>query len=712
MTPAQSTVTAADLSVCDREPIHIPGAVQPHGLLLVADATTLVVRAGAGELESMLAPDWLGRSLADLLDQDVAALVAGVPAGGSVSGEPRWGSTGPLAVTLHRAGDTLLAELEPAAEAPMTAAQLLAWLDQTGNAFERAASLEAVCERAAVAIRTLTGFDRVMVYRFLDDDAGRVIAEARAPETGSFLHHHFPASDIPRQARALYVRNRTRAIPMVDYQPLPLRPASNEPLDMSDVAIRSVSPIHLQYLRNMGVQASASISIVKDGLLWGLFACHHDTPRFLPPDLRAAAATLASGVARQIRAREDAESYRERLRLHAGEAALAPRLGRDGGFAAVLEQTKAQLRELFGASGFAAVAEGAVVSDGICPPARIATELARFARSRAGTEPFATHELSAILPSAQAVQAEASGLLAIPLDDGATLLWFRPEQVEEVEWAGNPHKAVEVAPGEQLTPRTSFQSWTELVRGRSRRWTLEEVEAAHRLRRTIHEARQAQQLRVLNAELGRTLADRETLIAQKDVLMKEANHRVQNSLQLVSAFLALQARNAVEGVAKHLNEAQARLAAVALVHRRLYRDDQVESIDLGRYLEELVADLKTSIGAEWGALIRLDLAPVLVPTDRAVNIGLVLTELVINATKYAYDGATGPLSIALEQHRTRFRLIVADEGRGKGGAVQGTGFGSRMMDAIVTRLDGELAYLDNQPGLRAILTAPIGEVVR
>ena len=236
---------------------------------------------------------------------------------------------------------------------------------------------------------------------------------------------------------------------------------------------------------------------------------------------------------------------------------------------------------------------------------------------------------------------------------------------------------------------------------------MEEVEAAHRLRRAFHDAHRARQLRDLNAQLMRTLADKDAALAQKDLLMKEVDHRVQNSLQLVSAFLAMQSRAAGPGeVADQLTEAQARLSAVALVHRRLYRDDQIGSVDLSRYLEELADDMKASIGGEWASRMHTDLAPVLIPTDRAVAVGLVMTELVINATKYAYPAQDGgPIEIVLEQYRNRLRLIVADQGVGKKG--DGEGFGSRMMRAVIQRIDGQVEYLDNDPGLRAVLTAPI-----
>jgi light-regulated signal transduction histidine kinase (bacteriophytochrome) len=702
----------SDLNACDREPIHIPGAIQSHGLLLIAESTVgHRIVAGAGDIEGRLAPTWLDRPLADVLGQDVARLLDTLPNGPNASvPAPVEGIGERFTATLHRSNAHLLVELEPLAAEQMTAATTLAWLDAVAGGFERAVDLPTLYARAATAFRTLTGFDRVMIYRFLDDDAGCVVAEDRDPELGSFLNHHFPASDIPKQARALYVRNRTRSIPTIDYAPAPLRPAGFAGSDLSDVAVRHVSPIHLEYLRNMGVCASASISIVKDGLLWGLIACHHRTARLLPPDIRGAASALASALARQIRAKEEAAAYRERLALRTAEDRIIPRLNNEEPLTQAVLSVRDELRGMFSADGFALVAGDRIEAIGHCPDEATLISIARFARARGG-EPFATHELAALMPEAADYRAYASGLLALPLfEEDVTLLWMRAERIEKIEWAGNPHKSVEVAAGERLTPRASFASYSQTVRGRARRWTLEEIEAAHRLRRRFQEARRHIQVRVLNRELGATLSEKDALLAQKDVLMKEVNHRVQNSLQLVASFLRLQAKSTgSQEVADHLSEAQARLAAVALVHRRLYQDDQVESVDLARYIGELVADMGVSLGADWARHITLDLAPILVPTDRAVNIGLVLTELVINASKYAYGGAAGPIAITLEQHGGKLRLIVADDGGGRGNA-DGKGFGSRMMSAMVQRLSGDIEYGDNHPGLRAIMTVPIAEV--
>ena len=700
------TAESLNLTACDREPIHVPGAVMPHGLLLVADALSLEVVAGAGAIEAMFGDDWLGTRLDDLLAQDVNALAEAVPIGpgGTILAAPVHGHD----VALHRTGQWLLAELEPMGETTGgSVAETLGWLDAMAAGFERTSTFVALCERAAVAFRALTGFDRVMIYRFLEDESGCVVAEDRAPGLDTFLHHHFPASDIPRQARALYVRNRTRVIPDVDYVPAPLRPAGFELTDLSDVAIRSVSPIHVDYLRNMGVSASASISIVKDGLLWGLVACHHATPRLLPRATRAAAAALAGGLARQLRAKEEAEAYRERLALRGEEDSLRALLLTSDSPIDVVQARAEDVRHAFGADGLALVRGGRATTVGIAPDEAALVALARWLGTRDDTAPLATRELGKDWAEA-ARAAPIAGVLGFALGDGDALLWLRVERIEEIDWAGNPHKAVPHDPEATLRPRASFESWREQVRGRARRWTLEQVDGAARLRRLFGEARAAAELRRLNRELERTGAEKDTLLAQKDLLMREVDHRVQNSLQLVSSFLAIQARDAGAGdVADQLLEARSRLSAVALVHRRLYRDDQIEVIDLSRYIGELMQDLRSSLGEEWGRHLTLDLAPVLIPTDRAVSVGLIAAELVINATKYAYPRQNGgAIDVVLEQHGHLLRLIVADRGVGKVAGGDG-GFGSRMMTAVVQRIGGSVEFQANDPGTRALLTAPI-----
>lgn len=702
-----------DLTVCDREPIHIPGSIQPHGLLLVADRDNLMISHGAGDIEGRLGQaQWLGQALGQLIGDTLAARVARITdsagAGGFVG--QLTGAAGDLFdVSVQMSGDHVVVEIEPGGP-PQPAAALLARLEGASAAFERTPSLKTLCERAAVEFRRITGFDRVMIYRFLDDEAGVVLAEDRDPALPSFLNHHFPGSDIPRQARALYVRNLVRAIPDIHYLPAPLRPAwtAPEPLDMSDCVLRSVSPIHMQYMRNMGVGASASISIVKDGVLWGLIACHHAEPRLLTYEVRAGCRALAGGLARQIKAKEEAEGYRERLRLRSLEDDVVIALSHSGSLDTALRESLPQIQKMLDADGAAVLRGDKLMLQGATPNETEVRKLAAWIAAREGADTFATDRLSEVYPEARAFAATASGLLTaqVSAEEPFAILWFRAEQVEVVNWAGNPHKDVARSDGELLTPRASFEAWSEAVRGRSRRWTLAETDTAARLRQSLLDVRQTRRLKELNSRLSETLADKDGLLNQKELLLREVNHRIQNSLQLVSSFLGLQARSSDDQTLKDsFEEARRRLSAVALVHRRLYRADQIENVDLARYFEDLSGEMLDSMGAEWAGKLTLNLAPILIPTDRAVTVGLVLTELVINANKYAYGGAPGPIEITLEELGSRFRLIVADQGRGRHEPTQG--FGSRMMTAMVGQLAGTLDYQDNRPGLRAVLTAAV-----
>lgn len=703
--------SSIDLTLCDVEPIHIPGSIQPHGLLLVVNALSMLTVAGAGDIEGRLAADWIGKPIAELLPNVAIQdnLLGDLPLLGEIEGVAET-----FDISVHRASDLILFELEPISDVPVSGGAMLTMLDNMASVFGRAADLGTLCDQAAVAFRRLTGFDRVMIYRFVDDDAGTVVAEAQHPEMHSFLNHHFPASDIPKQARALYVRNRVRVIPNVAYVPAPLRAASSErgDVDMSDVALRSVSPIHIQYLRNIGVGASASVSIVKDGLLWGLVACHHQIPRRLGYDVRAACRSLAGTLARQIRSREEAANFRERLRLRSAEDVIVAQLGREGAHDGGLEDTRHDMQGMLDADGFAFVHGDQIDVSGSCPGIDEIRELSAWLLAQTTPEPFSTDQLSDIFAPAGAYRAIGSGLLAVTLsfEVPGLFLWFRGEELQVINWAGNPHKDVAHDPLAVLNPRSSFEAWSETVSGRARRWTLGEVEAAVRLRSAVFEARQNRRLREVNRELAATLADKEGLLRQKDYLVKEVNHRVQNSLQLVSAFLSMQVRSLDDQVViDHLTEAQRRLSAVALVHKRLYRDDSVESVDLGRYLDDICVDTRETMGPEWKEFMTFELAPLLISTDRAVNVGLILTELIINANKYAYDGAPGPISIKLEQHRHRFRLTVAD--RGLGSHQPGKGFGTRMMNAMVERLAGTIEFAKNEPGLRVTVDAPMTETL-
>ncbi|WP_206659458.1 histidine kinase dimerization/phosphoacceptor domain -containing protein [Hansschlegelia zhihuaiae] len=704
-----------DLTACDREPIHAPGAIQPHGMLLLSDGAAERVLAAAGDVESRLAaPDWSVRTLAQLIGADAAACardVTGERPGAVYLGQVKSPSGDAFDASAHRSEAGIIVELEPVVARPTPSGVLLSEIEAVAGAFERAPTIEALCRIAAQEFRRRTGYDRVMIYQFLDDESGSVLGEDLSPEMRPFLNHRFPASDIPRQARALYLRNLIRVIPDAGYSPAPVRFADSEAieLDLSDASLRSVSPIHVQYLRNMGVAASASVSIVRDGVLWGLVACHNATPRTIGYDERAACRAIAGALGRQLRAKDDTDAFRERVRLRSFQDDIVSLLSRDGSLEDAISNHVDEIRRALGGDGVAILRGGDLLTSGRCPSDGDVRALGHWALKRGAEQVYATDRLVEAYPTSAGFQSVAAGMLSVTLSfsDPWIVMWFRAEQVETVEWAGNPHKDDPSDPEAVLTPRASFDVWRETVRGRSRRWTTAEVEAAGRLRAAVIEVWQSRGLMELNRQLVKTIDEKDLLIQQKEFLIGEVNHRVQNSLQLVSSFLALQGRSSNQpGLAPALEEARRRLTAVALVHRRLYRSDQVEAIDLARYVEELVADVVQSLGDGWARALSLNLAPVLIPTDRAISLGLVLTELMINATKYAYGGEPGPIEVTIDEHAGKIRLTVADKGVGAPAQGARRGFGSRMMEALVKQIGGEMTRTDNRPGLRVTFTAP------
>ncbi|MDM9649416.1 histidine kinase dimerization/phosphoacceptor domain -containing protein [Rhizobium sp. S163] len=701
----------SDFTSCDLEQIHIPGSIQPHGLMLIANQMDGAVIGVAGNVEGRLAKDWAGKRLADLIGEKCYENAAKAREGFVVVLGRIESVTGGLNAVAYRSGGNLVVELDDAKQDALLDAAFLFDLDEAVSVFERAPNIEILCRQAAKTFRKLTGYGRVMVYQFIDNDAGVVVGESLDDASSSFMNHHFPASDIPKQARSLYIRNRVRVIPDVNYAPQPIRSTSEDlrVLDLSDSTLRSVSPVHIQYLKNMGVAASASISIIKDGILWGLIACHHHEPREIPLGIRVACQAIAGSLSRQIRAKDEAELYRERLRLRAQEEAAISKLGEDGSLGEFFEKSGGELAALLGADGFAAVQGKDLFTYGNCPDNIDIRTIAEFVRQPASMQPLVTASLSTRLPEAIAYADKGSGLLAVTMSTEipTILMWFRAEYLQVLEWAGNPHKMVPADSHAILNPRASFEAWSEQVRNKSKPWTHGEVEAASRIVKLMLEHRNSLRIRELNRELTTTLKENENLLKQKDFLLKEVNHRVQNSLQLVAAFLRLQAKaSGDENVRLQLDEADKRLNAVALVHRRLYRDDSVELIDLSRYLGDLVTEIQITMDENWRRQFDLDLAPILIATDRAVSVGLLLTELVINVQKYAYEGHPGPVSVKLEQHRGSFRLIVADSGVGKSLSIR-SGFGKRMLSAVVDRLKGHIDEEDNRPGLRTVVTAPI-----
>lgn len=334
-----------------------------------------------------------------------------------------------------------------------------------------------------------------MIYRFGNDSTGTVIAEDSDGRLPSLLNHHFPASDIPRQARQLYMRNRVRVIPNADYRPMPLvpgdiSPVTNAPLDMSDCILRSVSPVHLEYMKNMNTMASMSAALIRDGALWGMVIGHHQTARAIPIRMRATCRILAGLLSQQIAARQDAEDYEEQFQLRSREDAFLRSVDGASSTENGLESNLALLRDMLPADGIAVRLGDRILLNGRTPSQEMVAGLTEWLADGRIAEGFVSHHLAQEYAVAAAQADTASGLLALSLPGGAAgdmILWFRSERIAVLNWAGNPHKASDASG--RLNPRKSFDLWQETVRQQSLPWSIQEEAAARRVTASLGKLR-------------------------------------------------------------------------------------------------------------------------------------------------------------------------------------------------------------------------------
>ena len=717
---------STDMALCDSEPIHIPGSIQPHGMLLVATRDRLVLVQAAGDIETRLGvSDWQGAPIGSLVGAVLAERLlayAEAPDGDPVYIGKLHTPGGLLDVSAHLTGfadlsdgrrDTNLiaVELEPALE---EGAPHLDVLERRAVTFRRAQNLEALYAAAARAFRLLTQFDRVLVYKFNSDDSGQVVAEDLAPDLPSFLDHHFPASDIPRQARALYIRNLSRAIPDIGYAPASLRPTMpGVPVDLRDCALRSVSPLHLKYMANMGMRASASFSLVREGKLWGLIACHNQMPKQMGYDVRSAGRLLAGILSREIRAKQEAESYCQALRLRGFEDDILRLLAGDDPLEVALIRHITVIRQALEADGIAIAYHNRIVREGVCPTdLQILDLVAWLAQGTDGMR--ATDRLAELYPDAREFESRSAGMVGILLstDQRFAIIWFRTEEVEVMRWAGNPHLKHAAEEADLLNPRKSFAEWVETVRGRSRRWSVAETKAAGRLREALLEMQRVRIMDQLNRRLAEVQRDRAQFLQQNEFLVNELKHGRLTSFDLVSQMLAIQTGEyQCDAARAALVAAGRRVRAIAMVNRRLYQDNLIDRIDARRFVEELCSDTIAAMGEMWRKHISLDLDPIGISTSRAALMGLVLTELMFNVKKHAYGGHPGRLEIRLATGPVGFQLSVTDHGRGTEHHKDADGLGLRLMRTLVDRLGGELLLENNFPGVRAILVADVNATI-
>jgi light-regulated signal transduction histidine kinase (bacteriophytochrome) len=633
-----------DLNNCDREPIHLLGGIQSFAYLLALTSDWMVARVSANiaALLGRTPAELLGKPVHEVLGEHALHQIrnrlmrlSGTDAVERMIAVPLLGETAALFdLALHYANGCLIIEAEAAqpdrSDPAASIRSAMTRLEATRN--------EAELFREGVRqVRAITGFDRVMLYRFDAEGAGEVVAEAARSGIGSFLGLHYPASDIPAQARQLYVRNLFRVIADINAETVPILPpvdVHGAPLDLSLAVSRAVSTIHIEYLRNMGVAASLSVSIIVDGKLWGLFACHHYSPRLPSLERRGLAELFGQMFAMKLEARLRQAASHYLLR---GRQVTESLLGMLVDNASMLEDPGwlgDMLNRVVTADGVGVVINGRMALSGLTPDEGEFKRLLLALNGQATGRVFVTDRLASLVPDIATPPELAAGMLAMPISRTPRdyVVLFRQEIVRTVRWAGDPHKPVEYGPnGPRLTPRKSFESWAQLVKGRSKPFSADEVQVADMLRATLIEV----VLRVSEA----AHVERRQAAERQEVLIAELNHRVRNVLNLIRSLV----RQTIAGstsIEAFSTELDGRIDALARAHNQITSDGWgpaslrlLIQTEADAYLAGR-ADRVRSVGPE------LLLTPVAFST-----MALVLHELMTNSAKYGALSDSGQVQI-------------------------------------------------------------------
>ena len=524
----------ADLSNCEREQIQFAGSIQPHGaLLLVREADQVIVQASENAaaflaLETPVPGMRLGDikgNLAERIQPRLQDALEAIPIAVRCRIGPAEAEYDAL---IHRpAGGGLLIELERAGPC----VDVSRHVESALQTILTCTSLRALGDETARLFKDLIGYDRVMVYRFDDEGHGEVFSERREQRLEPYLGNRYPASDIPQIARRLYERNRVRVLVDVNAEQVPLSPSasplSGRELDMSLCFLRSMSPIHIQYLQNMGVCATLVASLMVNGKLWGLIACHHYVPRFVHYEVRALCELLAEAVATRVAALESFAQAQAELSVRRLEQRMIEAIGREGDWRTALFDGTASVLQPVDASGAALLFDGTILTAGEVPGTAELRDLGRWLDTRSSAPLIWTSSLGRDEARFASLTPMASGVLAtrVSASPGEYLLWFRPERVRTVTWGGNPFKAFTIGNDPtQLSPRRSFAQWHQVVEGTSDPWTPADLATARLIGESVSDVvLQFRSVRMLIAQDQVAQASRQVRGSDQPVIIADAD---------------------------------------------------------------------------------------------------------------------------------------------------------------------------------------------
>ncbi|MFD0766249.1 ATP-binding protein [Mucilaginibacter lutimaris] len=721
-----------DLTNCDREPIHIPGKIQSHGFLLVID------HDGYIRFESENASSYLKNVPPGLLGKHISTVEPLIGKNeppdfinrliifGKVNGFEQTNPFNtdiygqPFHLIISASANYYLLEFEPARSDSATEIHKL--IGRSISEMLADKNLQNLLNNSAIQVKNVIGYDRVMVYRFAADGHGEVIAEARNPELPSWLGLHYPASDIPKQARELYKVNLTRLIADVNNQPSAiLTEAGNEaPLDLTNSHLRAVSPIHIQYLKNMGVQSSFSISLIYKGELWGLIACHNYTPRFIDYRSRESAKLIGQILSSALEFRQDEENQQLQERYKSAVDQLSRLMLKDNNIEYALTGHAVTLLNAVDATGAVLVFENNITRFGTTPDNAQINSLISWIKNNVAETFFYTEKLSEKFPEAAVYRKIASGIMvtALSREMGEYVIWFKPEQLQTITWAGNPEKPVTIDTSTgmaHISPRNSFDEWSQTVTGTSVKWSNEEIKSVVRLRSEITYAinQKAGAIRLLNEKLKQAYEE-------LDTFSFTISHDLKNPISTIKSFTQILLRDAelkpqTVKILERINNGADKMNSMineVLDYSRINRSELAKSeIDTAPMIHDIVRDLLLIYNVDEscvhiGNTPKIQGDPVMIPQ--------VFANIISNAIKYSSKSNPPKVTIDGSENDSEVTYTITDNGLGidikqlpkifelfnrldNVGDIEGSGVGLAIVKRIIEKHNGKI-WVDSELG--------------
>lgn len=721
-----------DLTNCDREPIHIPGKIQSHGFLIALSSEHTIVWCSENTIDFLSVPAVeLLENHISILDEyvgkvkDSAFVVQLIqlyttkkgfepanPYALDIAGHP-------FNLIICKSGDGYLLEFEP--EISDLINDLKHDLGSSLSEILGDSDLPSLVSNAAEQIKKIIGYDRVMVYRFHEDDHGEVIAEVKNDDLEPFLHLHYPASDIPKQARELYIRNHTRIISDVNSVSSDILTftQSPTPLDLTDSCLRAVSPIHIQYLKNMGVASSFSISLIDQGKLWGLIACHNYTPRFINYKQRIEAKLISRVLSSAINYRQLEADQLRVANLQAAVGVLSKHLLRNNTVDNALFEHEVKIIDVAEASGAVLFFDNQIYKSGITPDNEFLTTLVTWLNEYVEPDVFVTDHLPAQNPLAIPYKDSASGILVCRLSKELSeyMIWFKPERISTIHWAGNPDKPVEVDQHGigHLSPRESFAKWSQLIEMTSEPWKKADVKSAMLLMEEVVFAisRKATEIRILNERI-------KTAYEELDAFSYTISHDLKNPISSIKGYSQLLVRNQsldekAINMVKRIEAGADKMKGMIgdVLHYSLVSKakKKAATVDMAKLLNDLKEEL---IAGNIETVLKIDIVKTIDIVGDETMIMQVFSNLLSNAVKYSKTSSFPLITIDCENTEDGVQYSVTDNGIGidpedhdrifelfrrseRVKDYEGSGVGLSIVRRIIEKHNGKI-WLESEPG--------------